>query len=81
MNSNLKQKLVISGLIGFFIVILTLENIPNGNNLNSNYQNLTPKTSIISNKIYIDNNWTATKAAGTCTGEGILGAIELKFVI
>ena len=70
MNSNLKQKLVISGLIGFFIVILTLENIPNGNNLNSNYQNLTPKTSIISNKIYIDNNWTATKAAGTCTGEG-----------
>ena len=29
-----------------------------------------PKTSIISDKIHINNNWTETKSAGTCTGAG-----------
>jgi parallel beta-helix repeat protein len=33
-----------------------------------NHENL--KISAVSEKIHIDNNWTATKAAGTCTGNG-----------
>ncbi|MFX1477117.1 MAG: NosD domain-containing protein [Promethearchaeota archaeon] len=32
------------------------------------------KTSSISGKIYIDNNWTAAKAAGICTGNGTYSA-------
>ena len=30
----------------------------------------TPKTSMISGKIHINNNWSAAKAAGICTGNG-----------
>jgi hypothetical protein len=29
------------------------------------------KTSKVSGKIHIDNNWTAAKSAGICTGDGI----------
>lgn len=35
------------------------------------FKNETFKISAISGKIYINNNWTDTKAAGICTGEGI----------
>jgi len=35
-----------------------------------NLDNKNLKISAISGKIHIDNNWTATKSAGICTGTG-----------
>jgi parallel beta-helix repeat protein len=70
MYLNLKRKLVVSVLIGFFILILILANVPNDTNLLSKFQDMSAKTSVISNKIRVNDNWTATRTAGICTGEG-----------
>ncbi|MFW9818914.1 MAG: right-handed parallel beta-helix repeat-containing protein, partial [Candidatus Thorarchaeota archaeon] len=48
------------------------EKLVNGSEFNENGQifNYNLKISKISGKIHIDNNWTATKNAGICTGNG-----------
>jgi parallel beta-helix repeat protein len=70
MYSNLKGKLAISVFVGVLLPTLILVSVPNYTNLISKSQDLIPKTSIISNKIHVNDNWTATKSAGICTGEG-----------
>ena len=37
---------------------------------NSIFRNKNPKISTISGKIHINNNWSAAKVAGICTGNG-----------
>ena len=39
------------------------------------------KISKLSGKIHIDNNWTATKSAGICTGEGTYSNLSNVTVI
>jgi parallel beta-helix repeat protein len=81
MKSNAKSKILILIALGILFALLPIitANLSfiAGNNKksseysdNSNLDNKNLKISTISEKIHIDNNWTAVKAAGICTGEG-----------
>ena len=74
MKSNLKIKIILI-VLGIFIV----SSMSNNDNLNFNagisidfnFEGKMLKTSAVSGKIHIDNNWTAAESAGICTGLGI----------
>jgi len=78
MKSNTKSKLIIIGILFALLLIITtnLSYITDNSNKRLNYgddftldkDNL--KISDVSGKIHINNNWTAAKSAGICTGEG-----------
>jgi parallel beta-helix repeat protein len=81
MNSNAKSKIIILLALGTLFalspVITTDLSFTTGNtNKSSEYSddisldNKNLKISAISGKIHIDNNWTAAKIAGICTGNG-----------
>jgi len=60
------------------LIIINIYNFNTGNsenstdyNVDNNLDNKNLKISAVSEKIHIDNNWTAAKAAGICTGNGI----------
>ncbi len=82
MSSNAKKKIAIFITLGMIfalsLIIINIYNFNTGNSENStdynvdynlDYKNL--KISAVSEKIHIDNNWTAAKAAEICTGNGI----------
>jgi parallel beta-helix repeat protein len=75
MNSNLKTKtiiLIILGILFAFSPIISpnlgFKNSEFSDSISLDIDNL--KISVVSEKIHIDNNWTAAKDAGICTGEG-----------
>ena len=78
MSSNIKLNLTFIGLLFIFspILVINLGCINNNSSKNLSYNNDFPsdvnnlKLSDASGKIHIDNNWTAAKAAGICTGNG-----------
>jgi len=81
MKSNAKSKIIILitlGIIFIFSLIITtnLSLITSSYNKNSDYSddntsyNENLKISKISEKIHIDNNWTAAKSVGIVTGSG-----------
>ena len=53
------------------LIINNSLNFNGGNHDEINLDNENLKISAVSGKIHIDNNWTATKSAGICTGNGI----------
>ena len=75
-----KSKIIILITIGILLLSPIIDNSFNsnvGNSENStdsivdfNFDNKNPKTSEVLGKILIDNNWTAAKVAGICTGNG-----------
>jgi len=81
-KSNAKSKiniLITIGILFAFLPIITTNfsivsensysNSEFSNNSNLDIKNL--KISAVSGKIHIDNNWSAAKAVGICTGNGI----------
>jgi parallel beta-helix repeat protein len=81
MKSNAKSKIIILIAVGILIALspmitINFSLIVGNNNKESEYNdetildNKNLKISAISGKIHIDNNWTATKSAGICTGDG-----------
>lgn len=74
MKSNVKSKTIILITIGIiFALSLTIYNNFNfnvGNSDGSNLDNENLQISALSEKIYIDNNWTDAEVAGICTGSG-----------
>ena len=85
MKSIANSKIIILIALGMFfafspIVITNLILISGNSNKSSEYKGdinldkINLKTSAISGKIHIDNNWTAAKAAGICTGNGTYSA-------
>ena len=81
MNSKAKSKIIILLTLGILFALLpiitTNLSFITGNSNNSsdysddiNLDNEYLKISAVSGKIHIDNNWTAAKAAGICTGNG-----------
>ena len=82
MKSNAKSKIIILIALGVIFALLpvittNLRFIAGNSNKSSEYcddcnlDNKNLKISAVSERIHIDNNWTAAKAAGICTGEGI----------
>jgi parallel beta-helix repeat protein len=78
MNSYRKLNLILIGLLFVFspILVVSLSCINDNGNKSLGYSNDiifdkgNLKISDVSGKIHIDNNWTAAKAAGICTGNG-----------
>ncbi len=81
MKSNATSKIVILIALGILFVLIPITTInlsvttSNCHQISdysddSNLDNKNPKISAVSGKIHIDNNWTAAKAAGICTGNG-----------
>ncbi len=82
MKSNTSKKIAIFITLGMIfalsLILINIYNFNTGNSENStdynvdyNLDNKNLKISAVSEKIHIDNNWTAAKAAGICTGNGI----------
>ena len=82
MDSNSSKKIAIFITLGMIfalsLILINIYNFNTGNSENStdynvdyNLDNKNLKISAVSEKIHIDNNWTAAKAAGICTGNGI----------
>ena len=82
MKSNAKSKILILIAVGILIalssmIIVNLILITGYHNKDSEYSdevyfdNKNLKNSAVSEKIHIDNNWTAVKSAGICTGNGL----------
>ena len=77
-SSNQKNKIFIPleifliVLLMFGVIGLTLINFykTSETSVPSNFNNMKLKISQVSGKIHIDNNWTAAKSAGICTGDG-----------
>ena len=81
MKSKAKSIIIILVTIGILFTFSLINNSFNSNvgdsknitdysaDFNLNNKNL--KISAVSGKIHVNNNWTATKAAGICTGNGI----------
>ncbi|MHA1486459.1 MAG: right-handed parallel beta-helix repeat-containing protein [Promethearchaeota archaeon] len=74
MKSNAKLKIIILITLGilFALALMITANL-SFNTANDDVINLdkeNPKTSEISGKIHIDNNWTDAWSAGICTGNG-----------
>lgn len=57
-------------IVGISIVISSDFKYSINNFTDPNPDNMTIRTSKLSEKIYIDNNWTDAKTAGICTGNG-----------
>jgi len=78
MKSSAKSNLIIIGILLALlpIIITNLSYIADINNKSLDYsddftlEKNDLKISVVSEKIHIDNNWTAAKSAGICTGEG-----------
>jgi parallel beta-helix repeat protein len=81
MKSKAKSKIIILITLGILFALLpinttNLSYITDNSNKSLDYSNDFTldkdnlKISAVSEKIHIDNNWTAAKAAGICTGEG-----------
>jgi parallel beta-helix repeat protein len=81
MKSSVKSKIIILTTLGILFalvpIITTDLSFITGNSIKSseysddiNLDNKNLKISTVSGKIHIDNNWTATKSAGICTGDG-----------
>ncbi|GAH45404.1 unnamed protein product, partial [marine sediment metagenome] len=81
MKSNATSKVIILIAFGILFALLPIISInlrvitSNSNQISdisdeSNLDNKNPKISAVSRKIHIDNNWSAAKAAGICTGNG-----------
>jgi len=81
MKSNAKAKTIILIALGILFALLpmiavNLSFITGNSNKGLDYNNVINldkenlKISAVSEKIHIDNNWTAAKAAGICTGNG-----------
>jgi len=81
MKSNAKSKIIILITLGILFALLpifttNLSFIMGNSNKSSDYSadfkldNKNLKISAVSGKIHIDNNWSETKAAGICTGNG-----------
>ena len=81
MKLNAKSKIIILSAVGILlalspIITANLSFSTCNNNKSSecsddiNLYNKNPKISAVSEKIHIDNNWTAAKSAGICTGDG-----------
>ncbi len=81
MKSNAKSKIIILIALGILFAVSpiitvnfsliaenSIKSLEYNNDINLDNKNL--KISAISGKIHIDNNWTAAKSAGFCTGEG-----------
>ena len=82
MRSEAKSIIIILVTIGilftFSLIISDSFNLNVGDSENTtdysadfNLNNKNPKISAVSGKIHVGNNWTAAKAAGICTGNGI----------
>ena len=77
LNSKVKTIIVIGILLTFFASIIHISN-PNINRINNcleckevvNYNEYILRTSKVSAKIHIANNWSEAKVAGICTGLG-----------
>ena len=68
---NHKLPRIISILtVGFTIIIVSMNTNIMESGYNSSIKNNELRISSISSRIHINNNWTDTKAAGICTGEG-----------
>jgi len=72
-----KGKSIVMILITLGILFALSPVINNGLNFNAennttiaDKNNVNLKLSAVSGKIHVDNNWTATKVAGKCTGDG-----------
>ncbi len=74
MKSNPKIKIVIFVTLGMFFpfspILNKMLNFNSGNSDASNLDSENLQSSAVSGKIHIDNNWTAAKTAGICTGNG-----------
>ena len=81
MKSSAKSKIMILIFLGILfalspMITINLSFILGNNNKSSEYcddcnlDNKNLKISAVSGRIHIDNNWTAAKIAGICTGEG-----------
>ncbi|MHA2009667.1 MAG: right-handed parallel beta-helix repeat-containing protein [Promethearchaeota archaeon] len=74
MQSILNRKTIILIALGILFTLSPINtnslNFNAGNSDKINLDNEIIKLSAVSRKIHIDDNWTDTKAAGICTGEG-----------
>lgn len=81
MKSEAKSRIVILIILGvsfsFSSFFISLTNLGEKDNYSHpeccdemNFERENPKISSVSGKIHIDNNWSAAKAAGICTGSG-----------
>jgi len=74
MKPNLKIKVMIIIALGIVFGLSPIISngliFDTGKSDESNFDNKNLKISVVSGKIHIDNNWTAAKAAGICTGDG-----------
>jgi parallel beta-helix repeat protein len=71
MRSNAKKKITILITLGMIFASFSLiVIICSANIYDMTLDNKNLKISAVSGKIHIDNNWTAAKAAGICTGNG-----------
>ena len=81
MKSNAKSRIMILIAVGIlfalspmvtvnFIFIMDYNNKGSEYNDEIYFDNKNLKISAVSEKIHIDNNWTAAKSAGICTGDG-----------
>ena len=73
LKSNLKSTISLVLIIGFLFIFPLSANIllvSRESHSKSEFTSHGLKTSANSGKIYINNNWTATKTAGICTGDG-----------
>jgi parallel beta-helix repeat protein len=71
-NRNIKFILLLGFFFAFYPIIPTNAIFMNSKFSDAIYvYNENLKTSTLSGKIHIDNNWTAAKATGTCTGNGL----------
>ena len=72
MRLNTSKKIVIFITLGI-IFTLSLSTVITSavNSFDMTLDNKNLKISVVSEKIHIDNNWTAAKTAGICTGNGI----------
>ncbi|MFX1278479.1 MAG: NosD domain-containing protein [Promethearchaeota archaeon] len=69
MKSTIKSRIFVITLFSTCFALFTIENLEIDKS--NDFKNESFKISAISGKIHINNNWTETKAAGICTGEGI----------
>ncbi len=74
MNSKAKSRIMILITLGILFALAPIINnnlnINRGSSDDYNFNNENLQTSAVSGKIHIDNNWTAAKSAGICTGNG-----------
>jgi len=76
MNSKAKSKIKILIILGILFALLPMITVNlsfitgNSNKSSEHSDKINLKISAVSEKIHIDNNWTAAKSVGICTGSG-----------